>query len=298
MSGLLAGQYFRCERPIILEQQKSLPNNHKALLRFRTDRVQNLTGIPFRKVIVTKGISEGDYIVSTPSIKHNNLYSQKVSGEYANKSIMNIGICERYIAPDNFIHMLSAGLSISYGVNAEVEVKRQMHDSTHPMISTMPVSILADMLDYDIGVELHKKRILTYTFDISHCDVYQTIYYPERPSPLYRLSITGSKGIAELCEDPYKFHDWGDYTDERIKTRLIKDFGISTPLSEMEVSYMEYGKLIPCKGPEVKEFISWATREHNIYSLGRWGTYRQILMDDVVKDLHEIVNLINRRKGN
>ena len=80
---------------------------------------------------------------------------------------------------------------------------------------------------------------------------------------------------------------------------LSSDFGIvatETPL--FSVSKQQYGKLIECDGMEVKEFIGWATRKHNVYSLGRWGTHRQILMDDVVCDIRQVDKLISNKGYN
>ena len=57
MSGLLAGQFFRSNKPLVIEKQDSLPNNHKALLRFRTEAVSELSGIRFKSVNVQKMIN-------------------------------------------------------------------------------------------------------------------------------------------------------------------------------------------------------------------------------------------------
>ena len=74
------------------------------------------------------------------------------------------------------------------------------------------------------------------------------------------------------------------------------DFGISgIVIDDLKINYQEYGKLIPCDTSAVKDFIHWASIEKGIYSLGRWGTHRQLLMDDVVSDIKVIDRLIRSR---
>ena len=50
LAGLIAGNIFRNYSPRIIERQESLPNNHKAILRFRDHSVSEATGIEFKKV--------------------------------------------------------------------------------------------------------------------------------------------------------------------------------------------------------------------------------------------------------
>lgn len=288
MSGMLAAHYFRHLEPKVLEKQKCLPNNHKALLRFRSDVVSNLTGIPFKKVNVQKMISFEGAWFNESSLFLNNLYSQKVTGGIRQRSIGNLKDCDRFIAPEDFISKLSKGLNIKFGISSDAS------DFECPVISTMPVYLLAESLGYDLKVDLKTQSIYTYTFDLDvDCEVYQTVYYPSDRDAFYRISITGRKVIAERI---------GYYDDELAKKHIIHhlkvDFGIKVKPIGFESNHQKYGKLVECDGVEVKEFIGWATRKHNIYSLGRWGTHRQILMDDVVNDIKQIEKLISSKGYN
>ena len=286
MSGLLAGQYFRSQMPTIIERQDSLPNNHSALLRFRSNSVSDLTGIGFRKVRVQKAISYKGKIYNEANIKMNNLYSAKVTNTYNQRSISSLESCDRCVAPGDFIQKASNGLDITYSEDASTWLSIEMKE---PIISTMPVMALAKLLDYELDVELESTSITTTRMTIpDDCDVYQTIYYPDLEEPFYRISITGNRVIAESMFD----RDSSEY----LGTILQQDFGIKAfEDTETTINTMKYGKLIEHKGKEIKDFIIHATNEHNIYSLGRWGTHRQILMDDVVHDLKIIGKLINRR---
>ena len=287
MSGLLAAHYFRHLSPVVLEKQKSLPNNHQALLRFRTSAVSDLTGIPFKKVKVQKMAILDGAEYQSPSLLVSNLYSRKVSGQTNARSIGNLDDCERYIAPSDFINKLSKGIDIKF--NKKVEFINNQNNLT---ISTIPVAALANALGYKDLPELKTKEIWTVKFDLwNNVDVYQTIYYPSHMLPLYRLSITGKSVIAEFCESP------DELSDEKIVTELSRfiesHFGIPCHEAiEIKRSYQKFGKLIECDTEEVKKFIGWATREHNVYSLGRWGCHRQLLMDDVVKDIKQVDKLI------
>ncbi|MCP4100981.1 MAG: hypothetical protein GY750_06105, partial [Lentisphaerae bacterium] len=267
--------------------QKSLPNNHQALLRFRTSAVSDLTGIPFKKVKVQKMAILDGAEYQKPNLLISNLYSRKVSGQTNARSIGNLDDCERYIAPGDFINKLSKGIDIKYNTFVDF-----VNNPSNLTISTMPVAALANALGYKDLPELKTKEIWTVKFDLwNNVDVYQTIYYPSHMLPLYRLSITGKTVIAEFCESP------DELSDEKIITELSKfiesHFGIPCHEAiEIKRSYQKFGKLIECDTEEVKKFIGWATREHNVYSLGRWGCHRQLLMDDVVKDIKQVDKLI------
>ena len=63
LAGLIAGNIFRNYSPRIIERQTSLPNNHRAILRFRDHSVSKATGIEFKKVKVRKAIAyKGDWL--------------------------------------------------------------------------------------------------------------------------------------------------------------------------------------------------------------------------------------------
>lgn len=301
MSGLLAGQYFKNKKPIIIEQSPELPNNHKALLRFRSGVVSELTGIPFKKVTVDKMISYRGCHYTVPNIFFSNMYSLKTTGVVSRRSAVNLFTCERFIAPEDFISKAAEGLDIQYGVDGQSAIKDRMtpgKDKDYPIISTIPVSTLAEYLGYELKWEPQYKPIKTLVFTVPDCDAYQTIYYPDIDIPIYRISVTGNKVIVEMCSSTYGSDDIFNLGRDLggIIDMLKEDFSIyGKAIGEPTLTESKYGKLIPCNDNEVKRFISWATRKYNIFSVGRWGTHRQILMDDVVHDLNVIDHLIKIR---
>jgi len=90
-AGLLAARRLSLYNPIVLEKQKSLPNNHSALLRFRSNEIGKAIGLPFKKVNVYKGIlsDDGETITDTPTIRDMNAYSLKSTGVCIERSIIN-----------------------------------------------------------------------------------------------------------------------------------------------------------------------------------------------------------------
>lgn len=62
MAGLLAAHMLRRYSPTVVERQSRLPNNHTALLRFRSPAVSDATSIPFSRVLVRKGIWDGEEV--------------------------------------------------------------------------------------------------------------------------------------------------------------------------------------------------------------------------------------------
>ena len=49
MAGLLAGSMLRSECESVVEAQPNLPNNHSAVLRFRSTAVADTLNIPFKE---------------------------------------------------------------------------------------------------------------------------------------------------------------------------------------------------------------------------------------------------------
>ena len=74
---------------------------------------------------------------------------------------------------------------------------------------------------------------------------------------------------------------------------LKDDFGVkSYELKDITVSEMKYGKLLPIEEKVRKEFILYLTQQYNIFSVGRFATWRQLLLDDIVDDINVIDNMI------
>lgn len=291
MAGLMAGNYLKKFSPTIHEAQSSLPNNHGALLRFKTNVCGEITGIPFKKVKINKAICFDGSIYTEPNIKFSNMYSQKVTGEIINRSIGNLDAGERYIAPYDYINQMASKLDIEYDSKLTTDFLQSQKNSNHaPVISTIPMPMLMDMVGWQ-KPEFKWKSITSVWGKINSpkTDVYQTIYYPDPKVPYYRISITGDTYIAE--------YDGKINIDDAISMSAthLRDFGINGTVEDVNIKEQNYGKLVPIDDKVRKEFILYMTDEYRVYSLGRFATWRQILLDDLARDLKVIESMIDYR---
>lgn len=289
MAGLLAANMLRRFSPVIHEAASELPNNHEALLRFRSDAVSRATGIPFKKVEVTKAIVHNGEFVN-PNIALNNMYSYKVTGECHARSIGDLRPVERYIAPVNFIHQMAKSVAIEYGCPLTVITLR---DS--PIISTIPMPAMMKLCGWP-EVQFKFKTIWSVWLQITQpvIELYQTIYYPSLDLPYYRATITGSRLIIEFSNSPEAPEV--PVISEMV-AEILNDFGIPffPNIPVPNIKEQKYGKLLPIDNEQRKAFVLALTDKYGIYSLGRFATWRQILMDDVVNDVARIESWITER---
>tara|TARA_R110001592_G_scaffold6922_4_gene38208 strand:+ start:537 stop:1487 length:951 start_codon:yes stop_codon:yes gene_type:complete len=291
LAGLLAGNMMRSFNPMIKEAQKSLPNNHGALLRFRSDKVETATAVPFRKVRVKKAIKHDGKIITTPNLMLSNMYSQKVTGSVLDRSINNLDDVDRYIAPWHLINEMAKNCSIEYERKLDRRSLEEMREwePHRPIISTLPMPVLMKIVGWGEIPDFPKQKIWTQKVKIMDpdCQVCQTIYYPDPLIKHYRVSLIGDTLISEFTEKP----------DTNIGVHamdvLNEDFGIrSYKIDDMKESEQEYGKIMPIDDRIRKEFIFQMTNKYNIYSVGRFATWRQLLLDDVVDDLKVVEQFI------
>lgn len=302
MAGLLAGHILRRHRPLIVEAQESLPNNHAALLRFKTPKVSEATGIPFLKVYVRKAVMTSKGLSDRPSLADNNEYSIKVTGEALDRSVLDLSPGERYIAPEDFISQMESNLNIQFGykwnpTRDEFDIN-QPEDGT--IISTVPMPTLMKMVEWPAIPEFKHKRIWTVTAYVEDppASLYQTIYYPDRRRDYYRASLTGNRLSLEYIQSVEREIAQMDVM------KVLDDFGIYHPKWNMKplIHYHEeyikaqfYGKLLPIDEMERKAFIIGMTDKYDIWSLGRFATWRQILLDDVVDDVKFIDRVVTQK---
>jgi hypothetical protein len=289
LAGLLAANMLRRFSPVIHESQASLPNNHEALLRFRSDAVARVTGIPFKKVLVHKAILWEDRLITKPDLRLSNMYAQKVTGEVISRSILNLDPVERYIAPPNLIELMAKGVDIEYN-------SQWAGPSPHetPCISTIPMPALMKMARWDTLVEFNYRTITIATADIAgpKVEVYQTLYNPNPHDNWYRTSITGNHVILELIGDYPNYH-----VESALGRRLV-EFGIRDfILVNPNVKVQRYGKIAPIHEQVRKEFIVGMSDVYGVYSLGRYATWRNILLDDVVHDVNVIDSFMTQRSS-
>jgi hypothetical protein len=288
MAGLLAASMLRRHKPEVHEAQALLPNNHAALLRFRSAACSQATGIPFKRVEVLKAIWFQGQMHSQGDIRMNNMYAHKVTGAVTNRSIINLSPGERFIAPPDFIGQMAATADIRYGSKLEAAELLARTPESEPIISTIPVPMMMELTGWNEPLDFKWRTVWAVTADVSDCDVYQTVYYPEPILGHYRASLTGGLLTVEYTTAPKCVElDLADIMD---------GFGISCTVTNIRIKEQKYGKLTPLDNPAAcRRFILYLTDRYRVYSLGRFATWRQLLLDDVVKDVQVIERLIEYR---
>lgn len=291
LAGLLAGCQFQNAQ--IFEAGPSTQANHKAVLRFRTPAVGESVGIDFRKVPVTKGIWM-DGKSARPSIRNANLYSQKVIGKLADRSIFNIESVERFIAPEDFLAQLvdRCASRIQWDHKIEPDEFRSFGVS-EPKISTLPMNLACKFVDgmtkemIASGAPIFESLpIKVKRWRVPGADVFQTIYFPDPQITLYRASITGDLLIAEYMDNVPRATIGGDGDGE-----ILDAFGIKFG-EPIETTKQRLGKIAPIDDDWRKQFMFGLTQHFNVYSLGRYGTWRNILLDDVLHDIAVLKKLM------
>jgi len=278
LAGLVAAHAW--PQAPVFEASAAPRAGHKALLRFRTDAVSHLVGIEFRKVRVHKGIW-ADGAFQAPSILWANNYAQKVlQGRLrGDRSIWEIDPVERFIAPDNLYEQLIDAVGNRVRWDSPVDFA----DSKSPIISTAPLTVVLKALNIAAPVEFPRASIRVVRWKISNCDVFQTTYFPEPWLNVYRASITGDKLIVESV---------GELTEDDTY-EVGRAFGIRLEENQfLESIDQKYGKIASIDDAVRKQLLFTLTHNHNIYSLGRFATWRNILLDDVVNDVVAIKRLL------
>ena len=303
LAGLITAHVLRSHAPRIVERQPNLPNNHAALLRFRSETVSGATGIDFTRVKVYKAIKHGHRLHTEASIAMANSYSRKVIGWAHPRSIMDLRPVDRWIAPPNFVQLLADGLpqSISYGstgLNRSVLLDRTR---TTPIISTIPMPKLMTMANWSDPPAFQSRPVTTIICQLHGVvDLHQTIYYPNPSELPYRASITDSRLIIELITvDVTSVRDTIHSLAETVIKSVLEDFGLTGISHTHTIKHMEFGKLMPFFAPGMdknrRDFIMAMTDIHRCYSIGRFATWRQILLDDIVVDAKRIKSMIEGR---
>lgn len=298
MAGLLAANMLRRYEPEVHELQPELPYNHGALLRFRTNKVAEATGQHFKKVRVLKSLLWNGNLVNYCTLQMSNAYSLKVTGRILQRSVIDLKTADRWVAPPDFIEKMTKGVNIIY----DSPLKWPLPVGGESIISTIPMPTLMDIVGWDNKPRFPYHSIVTATIEIADpvIDVYQTIYAPGNEVEWYRASIMGHHLILEfkLSEFPNGFENLSDFDKvsylEQDYNFALELFGLSdkATVGPTLIKVQRYGKLAPIDETIRRSFILGMTTKFHIYSVGRFATWRQILLDDIVNDVQVVDKFI------
>lgn len=286
LSGLLAGVLNPTAR--IIESKRDDEINHRALLRFREDKVSKATGIDFRRVKVRKAIWDGIRF-SEPNMRLANMYSNKVIHKYLGRSIWDVEPVDRFVAPEDFIERLVEMNSRRIEWNTPFSKT----EKERPIISTMAMPLLLVNMPIKkletVKPTFQYEPIIVDQYRIANCDLHQTVYFPLSDTTIYRASITGSVMIVERVSAPNFPNIKADMS------MLMTVFGLENEPEPIRVNHVQnFGKIAPIDDVTRKNLILHFSTEHRIYSLGRYATWRNILLDDVYDDLFVIRRLMTQ----
>jgi hypothetical protein len=99
-----------------------------------------------------------------------------------------------------------------------------------------------------------------------------------------------------MTDDVHQEYEGVGFQD-MFRNRLTEDFGLpyDSVMEWEEPAVQKYGKLSPIDEQKRRAFILAMTDQYRVYSLGRFATWRQILLDDVVKDVQVIEGYMTER---
>jgi hypothetical protein len=253
--------------------------------------IAEATGIPFKQVTVRKGIWDGVRIQRECSLDMANRYSARIAnGAILDRSIWNMNSETRYIAPADFIPRLADGVSIGYNKDA-LEGLWPLLKEYPPVISTLPLPMLCAKAGIEMpAFESFPIYTLKFKLVTMLVDVYQTVYNggDSYDGSWYRISIHGNEVTMESSSD--KLH-----IDPEIKAERACEILCICGASPFEIRLGKqlHGKIIPIDEHARQRAVAALTDQFNIYSLGRFATWRPLLLDDLVKDVRQIEKMIN-----
>lgn len=296
MAGCLAGALN--PKATILEANDEIPNHHKAVLRFRDDKISRALGIDFKTVTVRKAIWF-DGKEAAPSPRMSNLYSKKVTGKILDRSINNLETVTRYIAPSDFHNIVGDMCHgrITFGKRVNSIGTKTISATNYPaiirngeiIISTMPMPVLLEIMGVKHNQDFSHAPISVTRFEVPNCDIHQTIYYPDHDLSIYRATLTGDQLIIESTGAIGGDDLMAAYKSLGLQiTDLIAADGSKTK--------QQYGKIAPIDDDYRKMYMYNLSQEYGIYSLGRFATWKNILLDDVYDDIYAIKRLSNKGK--
>ncbi len=289
LSGLICGALNAQSQ--IYERNSSGRVTHRAVLRFRSDQIARALGLSFRKVTVRKAIWFRER-EAQPSPRIANFYSQKVRGVIAENSIWSLAPSERFIAPDDLHAVLAdiCGTRVKWDHEITQPILSHLLEAG-PVISTIPLPLLLKMTPWDrLPLNFRHAPIYVDRYRVEDCDVFQTVYFPDPDLGLYRATLTG---------DLLTLEGTGAIGDDDLEQACVA-FGIHMlldgswdGLTGLDANLKQsFGKINPLPDGERKALLHRLSVEFGIYTLGRFGTWRNILLDDVYDDIFHIRKLI------
>jgi len=294
LSGLICANYFKEYK--VLERSDSVKINHRALLRFKSNELSKFINIrSFKAVNVRKSIYHKGKFYDKPDLTASILYSQKVSNTISDRSIwMEDGNhVIRYLPNYNLINELSLNTNVKCSKkiikidNGRITFSNGTIEAYDTIISTIPLNEMVKIVGIDDKDNKFKsKSIFTTVIKIKDCDFHHTVYIIDEDTSIYRISFVGNTVIFESM----------DRITKPIVYDFLTAFGLKQNMNDCVFDCFnfihQYGKLFSIDRDVVKSILLYLTEEFNIYSLGRYAVWRNIMSEDLIKDILKIKEMI------
>jgi hypothetical protein len=199
----------------------------------------------------------------------------------------------RYVAPPDFYEQLIKrhAHKIRWGQKFDSTYMSYREDQNFISTAPMPVNLAASGSTYSTDFKFDREpiRVIRITLNVP-ADVYQTVYFPNPETDLFRASITGNVLIIEtLAHGPVQEGMALDF----ILDEALHVFGLKrNHIGDLTFHDQNLGKIVDMPRGNREAVMHELTINHNIYSLGRFATWRNILLDDVVEDIGSIQAMI------
>lgn len=294
LAGLLAAYHLSKENEVlVLEKKKDITENHSAILRFNSD-ISGFCPIPLEKATVYKNIFYKGDLYNTSNTRFNNLYSLKTTGKLEIRSISNLDEGVRYIPSQNYFKQL-LNLCIERGVKFSTGREVTKDDLLRKDINTVitvPLPFILNILGFQCNpFDFSSKEIKTWSIslpDSLSANVHQTVYFPDRADLAYRISIVGNRIVVEIPESKLNSDTYVTGMVNQIKEQIGNAFGIYHLEGNGNWHTQKFGKLVAINEELRKELIYNITQKTGCYLLGRFATWRQIMIPEVVNDIIKI----------
>lgn len=330
IAGTMAYNYFRKYSPMVYEAK---PNrtafvDSDAIVRMKDPAIGYLFGTEVKEVEVEKWIWDNGKYYSVCNPLFSCSYSQKVTGTGAiiGRSIENLGKVKRYlinpklnISEDqikfgySFVGIEAKGKAIVGKVQkGEKQKDGQVLDvdvvGYDVLINTTPLPFLFDMegIEIDNADELLKDedinfweaKIFTRNFPFqrlvgAHINKYYTVYLPgfsDYTYDIYRVNLSPAGIKFESVHEAYQLEN-----NDKCFDLIQKLFGIDQKeLGDPDpVKRIGESKIRDMNSDLRKRILYQITSRHNIYSLGRYAIWKNIGVDDLMKDVKRIDQMIS-----
>ena len=314
IAGLIAESYFKGDlnNDIWVFDPKSsgLFSNHKAVMRLRDKRILNYLPCKLEEITVYKAICKDGVLYNESNIMLNNLYSIKMSNSLSERSLSSLGKVKRYLITKVFDIDKRNHQKLEVAKFSVEDFGGKMYNTINLSdgppsiaydicISTIPMPSLLKILDlsnsYDVEFKYSAISINTYDLNIKS-DVNQTIYFTKDHNLYdypYRATIENNKLIIE-SKLSKAYDDKGEW-QLGIFNDVIKSFGLrinDVDTESVENSIQPIGKISPIDDDIRKKIMMDLTDKFNIYSFGRFATWRQLRIDQILDDIEKIGLLV------